>query len=239
MESSIKKNLKNSPSNYTCEHCGKEYKTETGFYKHSCKKKVRWAEREEKHIKLAFKIFVDFNNYLRKNKKDKTYDDFMDSQFYDYFKKLAIFISNGYVILYEKYYYYLFKNNINMKSWDQYIIYQTFLLDLYKIEEPYHAVERTLNYIGKWAEEREESWVDFFNNVSPSLAIDWILYGKITPWVLYCDNGYFGSKIFSRISDEQLNIISRMIDPLVWSKRIPNGEKKIMDYINMMKEQGM
>lgn len=236
---STKKNLKNLPSKFLCEHCNKEYKTESGLYRHSCKKKTRWNEKDERHIKLAFKIFVDFNNYISRSKKEKSFVDFIDSQFYDYFKNLSIFILNGYVILYEKYYNYLFKNNINMKTWDRYSTYQVFLLELYKIEQPSHAVERTLNYIGKWAEERNECWVDFFNNISPSLAIDWILYGKISPWVLYCNNGYFGMKIFSRISDEQLNIISRIIDPIVWSKRLPTGEIKIQDYINMMKEQGM
>lgn len=240
MEKSIRKNSKKLNENvFSCDHCGKEYKTENGLYKHTCKNKIRWNEKDDRDSKLAFKIFIEFNLYISRSKKEKTLDDFINSNYYDYFKKLSIFILNGYVILHEKYYNYLFKTNINMKSWNQYSIYQGFLLDLYKKEQPTHAIERTLNYIGKWSEDHNEPWVDFFNKVSPSLAIDWILYGKISPWVLYCNNGEFGMKIFSRITDEQLNIISPMIDPIVWSKRLPTGEIKIQDYVQMMKDQGM
>ena len=240
MQNNIPKSSKNLQSNeYKCDHCSKTFKTESGWLKHSCKFKKRWNDRNEQFFIKGFEIFQKFYFFHTRSKKEKTRDDFIESKYYDYFIKLSLFLSNGLVCYTDKYYYYLFKNNIKMVLWAEYDTYQKFLLDIYKTEEPHIAIERTLGYIGKWSSDLDIPWVDFFREISPGMATDWIRYGKISPWILYCNKGDFGLPLIERITDEQLNIIAKIIDPVLWQRRLALGEKKILDYIEMLKDQGM
>lgn len=240
MEKSTSRNLKKSDIDlYKCEHCGKNFKTENGLIKHLCKTKKRWLEKDELYFQKGFIIFQKFNEIVLRARKEKTRDEFISSSYYDGFINLSKFLLSSPVAFTEKYYLYLFKNNIKMNIWDQYETYRKFLLDFYKTDDPTKALERTLGFIGKWAENKEVPWTSFFKDVSPGLAIDWIKYGRISPWILYCNQGSFGISLFERISDEQLNMIAIIIDPVIWNRRLAVDEKKIMDFVEVLKEYGM
>lgn len=240
MEKSISKNSKNLKSEeFKCSHCSKVFKTETGLIKHTCKLKKRWLEKDESYFIKAFAIFQKFYDMMFKSKKSKTRDDFIASKFYDYFIRLSKFISNGLVAFTEKYYVYLFKNNVNMNLWDNHTIYETFILKYNKMEEPSYAIERSLLNIEKWSENTQIPWTNFFREVSIGLAIDWIRFGKISPWLIWCNNADFSQPLLSRMSDEQLNMIGNIINPNLWQNKVLYDEHKIMDYNKMLIDQGM
>ena len=59
-----------------------------------CEKKRRWLQKDEKRVRYGMYAFQRFYKLSAGTKKEKTYADFVDSQYYNAFVKFGSFISN-------------------------------------------------------------------------------------------------------------------------------------------------
>ena len=74
-----------------------------------------------------------------------------------------------------------------------------------------------------WAEEKSSVWNHYFLYASTNRITRDIKDGKISPWLIL--NCKTGKQALGKFSDEQLNMISDVINPTHWSlkfKRHPN-----------------
>ena len=73
---------------YTCEFCKKSFVKERTLMVHVCEKKRRSMNRDEQYVKIGF---MSFQRWYKMNgyKKEKTYEDFMQSTFYIVFTKFG------------------------------------------------------------------------------------------------------------------------------------------------------
>ena len=92
------------------------------------------------------------------------------------------------------------------------------------------AVERSIKTMMDWGEEKEAQWQDYFRYASLNRATQDIRDGKISPWlVLNCKTG---KTMMNNFNDEQLTIVSHIMDPKHWIVRF----KRLPADIEMVKE---
>ena len=86
--------LKSSSKPYVCEYCNTGYTREKTLAVHMCEQKRRHLQRNEKRVQMGFYAFNQFYKLSANAKKDKTYDDFCKSPYYNAFVKFGSFINN-------------------------------------------------------------------------------------------------------------------------------------------------
>jgi hypothetical protein len=79
---------------FVCEYCGKGYTREKTLLAHMCEKKRRHLQKDEKRVRFGHYAFQRFYKLSAGAKKEKTYEDFCNSQYYNAFVKFGSFINN-------------------------------------------------------------------------------------------------------------------------------------------------
>jgi hypothetical protein len=149
--------------------------------------------------------------------KPKTYQEFMDSSHYNAFVKFGKYMIDINAINTEAFVEFLLRAKIPIKDWDKPIVYEQYIRELNKKEPADSAFERNVLLMQQWSMDTGEEWSDFFKKVSPNLATQWIKGGRVSPWVLYAAST--SQDLFDRLSDEQLKMIERAVDPKFWSRK--------------------
>lgn len=198
--------LKNQSSNkpYKCEYCGKSYVKESTLLAHMCEKKRRALQRNEKRVQLGFYAFNRFYRLSAGAKKDKTYEEFCSSQYYNAFVKFGSFLSNVKPLYMEKYIDWVVTSGVKLDHWCKDDLYERYVLELIKKESVETALERSVQTMSEWADNNDSVWSHYFYYVSPNRFVWNIKDGKISPWlVLNCDSG---KETLNKLSDEQLEL---------------------------------
>lgn len=229
---------KNKEVLYKCDFCGKGFKKESTLIVHMCKYKSRWMiDQNEKHVKFGFYVYKRFYDLNFRLKKEKTFFDFIKSQYYNSFVRFGKYVQDRYIVYPEKFVDFLIKNAIPLKRWCDDDIYQEFLKYLLKNEPVEQAVERNLLVMEQWAKETGHDWKEFFRKVETPKATHMIMNGKISPWILYCCSE--GSILLERLSEEQINMVMDYIDPSFWDKKIKENYDDVKLIETTLKETGL
>jgi hypothetical protein len=224
------------PAANRCEFCKKTFVKESTLISHSCEMKRRWLWKDEKYIRIGLLAFQKFYQISMRIKKPKSYDDFMERQYFTSFTGFGRYLLDINAIEPEGFIEFLIREGVKLQAWKDEAWYETWVRELAKKETPQKAVERNILLMEAWARDTGEPWQDFFRKVPPSLATKWIRTGRISPWLLYTNAG---SNLFERMSDEQLLMIKDWINPLYWSDKVKR-HKSDMDFIKMvLKEAGV
>lgn len=202
---------------FKCEHCGKSFSNERTVLAHLCERKRRVFAREEKHVKLAFRLYSQFYAISYAGIK-RTIEDFETSQFYIDFVKVGKYLLQINAIQPMQFVDWLIKGGVPLSKWTKPAAYETFVRELAKRETADAAVERNLLLMQHWATTSGEEWTDFFRKVEPTLAVLWIRSGRISPWVFYCCDST--ADLLSRMTEEQLKLIEDALDPKFWEKKL-------------------
>ena len=225
---SLTQNSSNIVEKHKCEFCKKEFINEKSLINHACEKRRRWLWKDEKYVKLGFLTYKKFyKNLHTSSKKEKTFEDFMNSKYYTGFTKFGRYILDINAVDPEGFIDFVLKANIKIDDWTAEYVYETWIRELGKKESSERAVERSILLMIQWSKDTGEEWNDFFRKVNPIIATRWIKMGRISPWLLYTG---FGNALFSRMSDDQLVMVKNVIDPIFWSKKIAIN-KSDADYI--------
>jgi DNA-directed RNA polymerase subunit RPC12/RpoP len=203
--------------NYKCGYCGKEFAREKTLAVHVCEKKRRHLSRGEKHVQAALIAYQKFYQIAQRATKAKTFEEFVDSPYYNAFIKFGSFLSNANPIYPEQYIEWVIKSGVKLDHWCREEMYYVYVLDLIKKEPAEVALQRTISTMMAWADNNDSHWNHYFKYVSLNRAVYDIKDGKISPWlVLNCDSG---RTMLAKLNDEQLGIIFTVMDPEYWARR--------------------
>lgn len=224
------------PEVFKCEFCKAEFTRESVLLVHMCEKKRRWLWRDEKYIRIGFMAYQKFYELCMYSKKEKTYKDFMNSKQFNSFAKFGKYLVDINAVKPEKFVEFVIKANIKVNDWTADWVYETWVRELAKKEQPDEAVKRNILLMEQWARETGDEWYNFFRNISTTLATQWIRTGRISPWVLYTS---VGGQLIDRMTDEQLNMIKDFINPTFWKQKIAQYKDDLKYYDKILKEAGL
>ena len=222
--------MPNSEKPYKCEYCGSGYVREKTLAAHMCEKKRRALQKDEKRVRHGFYAFQRFYKLSAGAKKDKTYEDFCSSPYYNAFVKFGSFISNVKPLYPERYIDYVVTSGVKLDHWCKETMYEKYALELILKEDVVTALERSVKTMMDWAEDKSAPWNHYFHHVSLNRAVWDIKDGKISPWLIL--NCASGKEMLSKFNDEQLELVYHVINPEHWAlrfKRLPNDVQLVKD----------
>lgn len=226
--------LTKSTSKHTCEYCGKSYVKESTLLAHMCEPKRRWLQKDEKRVQLGLYAFQRFYKLSAGHKKEKTYEDFVKSSFYNAFVKFGSFVNNVRPLYPDKYIDYVVTSNVKLDHWCREEMYERYAIELIRKEGVETALERSIKTMVEWAKDNNSVYNHYFLYASTN-RITWdIKDGKISPWlVLNCSNG---KKVLSNFNDEQLSMLNAVLDPSHWALRFKRQPKDVELVNSIVKE---
>jgi len=215
--------LQSNSKPYVCEYCGSGYVREKTLAAHMCEKKRRALQKDEKRVRHGFYAFGRFYKLSAGAKKEKTYEEFCISPYYNAFVKFGSFISNVKPLYPDKYIDWVVKSGVKLDHWCKDALYEKYVLELILKEDVATALERSVKTMMEWAEENEPAaWNHYFNYISLNRAVWHIKDGKISPWLLL--NCTSGKAMLGKFNNEQLEMVFHVINPEHWAmrfKRLP------------------
>lgn len=202
---------------YVCQYCGNSYSKESTLAVHMCEQKRRHLAKNEKHVQLGYQAYIRFFQLTQKVKNQKSYEDFAKSPYYNAFVKFGSFLHNVNPLYLDRYVDYVVTSGVKLDHWCREELYYKYVIDLIKKEPAEVAIERSLLTMSDWAEKNQSQWNHYFKYASLTRAVYDIKDGKISPWLIF--NSQSGRDMLSRFNDEQLAIVSDIMDPDFWARR--------------------
>ena len=222
---------------FKCVHCNKSFMQEKTLVAHMCERKRRSLQKDEKRVQAGFMAYNRFWELTQKNKKSKTYDDFADSSYYNAFVKFGSFINNVNPIYPDKFIDYVIKSGIKLDHWCRDELYEQYLYEMIKVEPVESAIQRSLTTMMEWAEDQKAEFQHYFLYASLNRATYDIKNGMISPWIIL--NSTSGQTMIKNMNDEQLEIISSVLDVPFWLKKFKEKPADIALVKEICKEVGI
>ncbi len=212
-------------SKHTCEYCNKSYSKESTLIAHMCEPKRRWLQKDEKRVQVGLYAFQRFYILSAGNKKEKTYDEFVKSSFYNAFVKFGSFVNNVRPLYPDKYIDYVVTSSVKLDHWCREEMYEKYANELIRKEGVQTALERSIDTMVKWAKNNNSLYNHYFEHASTN-RITWdIRDGKISPWlVLNCKTG---KAALNNFNDEQLTMLSTVLEPSHWAMRFKRNPRDV------------
>ena len=217
------KSVKPLEIKHKCDFCSREFSNDKTLIAHICEKKRRWLWKDEKYATMGFRAYQMFYKVGMKYKKDKSQEDFIDSQFYTAFIKYGKYLVDINALDPMGFTEFLIRTNVKLDDWCLPRPYEIWIRELGKKEHPFKALERNILLMEQWAKETDNDWTDFFRNVSTPLATKWIKSGRISPWLLFT----VGGDLLERLSEEQLTMVRELLDTIYWGVKIREFEEEV------------
>ena len=222
---------------FVCVHCSKGFMQEKTLYAHMCENKRRALQKDEKRVQTGFLVFNRFFRLTQASKKDKTYEDFTKSPYYNAFVKFGSFINNVSPLYPDKFIDYVIKSGVKIDHWCRDELYETYLYEVIKTEPVESAVQRTIQTMMEWGDVSQAQFNHYFNYVNINRAVHDIKDGKISPWLLL--NSKSGTDMLKNFSDEQLNMIAPAFDLPYWLKKFKQVPADVALVKEICKEAGI
>jgi len=200
-----------------CTYCNKEFARERTLQVHLCEPKRRHLQKNEKWVQNAFMVFQRWEAIHYNHPKEKTYDEFCESSYYNGFVKFGRYIMHINPLYPEKYIDYVILSRIKLDHWARDDLYEAYLIHALKSEPVEAALRRSIATMMDWAQEQNAQWSDYFRLVNTPRAVQHIQQGKISPWLLLGCSA--GKKMLNLFTDEQLQMTQRFINPEFWSNK--------------------
>jgi len=199
-----------------------------------CEPKRRWLQQDEKRVQVGFYAFQRFYKLSAGHKKEKTYEDFVKSSFYNAFVKFGSFVNNVRPLYPDKYIDWVVTSNVKLDHWCREEMYEKYANELIRKEGVETALERSINTMVRWAKDKDSTYNHYFLYASTN-RITWdIKDGKISPWlVLNCTSG---KNVLNNLNDEQLGMLNNVLDPQHWALRFKRQPKDVELVKQIVKE---
>ena len=228
----------NSDKPYVCEYCSTGYTREKTLAVHMCEKKRRALQKNEKRVQLGYYAFNQFYKLSAGAKKEKTYEEFCASPYYNAFVKFGSFVSNVRPLYPEKYVDYVVTSGVKLDHWCREEMYEKYAVELIKKEGVETALERSVMTMMEWADENPPApWNHYFQRVSINRAVWHIKDGKISPWlILNCKSG---KEMLGKFNNEQLELVYHVINPEHWAVRFKRQLSDVQLVKDVAKESNL
>jgi len=202
---------------FNCVHCGKQFMKEKTLIAHLCENKRRAMQKDEKRVQTGFFVYNRFYQITQNSRKEKSYDEFCKSSFYNAFVKFGSFVNNVKPLYPEKFIDYVIKSGVKLDHWSRDELYEKYLYEMIKNEPVESAVQRSLQTMMEWGDISQAQFNHYFRYVNHNRAVHDIRNGKISPWLIL--NSKSGKEMVSMFNDEQLDLISPAFDVTFWVKK--------------------
>ena len=202
---------------HKCNHCGKSFMQEKTLVAHMCERKRRSLQRDEKRVQAGYMAFNRWWQLAQGATKQKTYDEFCDTAYYNAFVKFGSFVNNVNPIYPEKFVDYVIKSGVKLDHWCKDELYDQYLFEMLKVEPVESAVQRTLQTMMEWGDEHGANFGHYFLYASLNKAVYDIRNGNLSPWVIL--NTLSGKEMIQKMNDEQLDIIAPAFDVPFWVRK--------------------
>lgn len=222
---------------YKCVHCNKGFMQEKTLYAHMCENKRRAMQKDEKRVQAGFLVFNRFFRLTQGAKKDKTYEDFTKSPYYNAFVKFGSFINNVAPLYPDKFIDYVIKSGVKIDHWCRDELYETYLYETIKTEPVESAVQRSLQTMMEWGDHSQAQFNHYFNYVNFNRAVHDIKDGKISPWLML--NCKSGKDMLQNFNDDQLSMIAPAFDLPYWLKKFKQVPADVALVKEICKEAGI
>ena len=223
---------------YVCEYCGTGYSKEKTLAVHVCEQKRRHLQKNEKRVTLGFYAFQRFYTLSAGSRKDKTYEEFCKSPYYNAFVKFGSFVNNVRPLYPEKYVDHVVTSGVKLDHWCREEMYEKYAVEIIRKEGVETALERSIMTMMEWAEENPPApWNHYFQHVSLNRAVWHIKDGKISPWLLL--NCKSGKQLLQQLNEEQLSIIYHIMNPEHWAMRFNRQPKDVQLVKDVAKESNL
>ena len=220
-----------------CTYCSKEFTRERTLQVHMCEPKRRYLQKGEKWVQNGFMVFQRFYQIHQNNMKEKTYDDFCKSSYYNAFVKFGSFVNNVRPLYPEKYIDYVVTSGVKLDHWCREEMYERYALELILKENVETALERSVKTMMDWGDDKEARWQDYFNYASLNRVCQDIKDGKVSPWLIL--NCKTGKDMLGKMNDEQLQIVYHVMQPNHWAMRFKRGVADVELVKEIVKEAGL
>lgn len=222
---------------FNCFHCGKSFKKEKTLYAHMCENKRRAMQKDEKRVQAGYMAFNRFFKLTQGAKKDKTYEEFCKSPYYNAFVKFGSFVNNVNPLYPDKFVDFVIKSGVKLDHWCRDELYDTYLFEMIKLEPCESAIQRSLSHMMEWGDNNNANFAHYFLYVNLNRAVNDIRNGYVSPWlVLNCQSG---KDLISKLNDEQLDIIAPSFDVAYWIKKFKESKADIAMIKEVCKEAGI
>ncbi len=222
---------------FKCIHCEKSFMKDRTLISHLCERKRRILQKDEKRVQTGFYTFNKFWQLTQNNKKTKTYEEFVDSSYYNAFVKFGSYINNINPLYPDKFIEHVIKNGTKLDHWCKDSLYEKYLQDTLKTEPVESAIQRTFQTMMEWGDENNSPFIHYFNYVNLNKAVQDIINGKISCWILL--NTKTGKDMIQRMNDEQLSLISPVFDVKFWLKKFKENPADKSLVLEVCKETGL
>jgi hypothetical protein len=193
--------------------------------------------KDEIADRIAFSVWTNFLKYVSPNaKKVKTVDDFIKSPDYIGFIKFANYIIVLKPMESEKFIHWLFKMGVRMSDWQKPGTYQLFIQESSKLETAERALEKTIISMREWSEVAGEDWQDFFKKVPSATAMNMVVMGKISPWIIYSSDAV--QLLLDRMEPGQIETVTKHVDTEWWKKKLKENPQEAT-WINTTMQQAI
>ena len=130
-------------SKFSCEFCKKSFSRERTLVSHLCEKKQRWLNKDHPGNRIGFQCWVQFySKHSTSKTKNKTHEEFIYSPYYIAFVKFGSYCVDAKVINIPRYVDWLLKEQIKLDDWTSDRVYNRFLCEYLRIEDPFDAIYR-------------------------------------------------------------------------------------------------
>jgi hypothetical protein len=233
----LRKKMQPLDKPYVCPYCKTGYTKEKTLAVHMCEKKRRALQKDEKRVQLGYLTFNRFYKLCQKAKENKTYDQFCESPYYNAFVRFGSFINNVRPLYPEKYIDYVVTSGVKLDHWCREELYEKYALELILREDVTTALERSVKNMMDWGDDKGARWQDYFNYASLNRVTQDIRDGKVSPWlILNCKSG---RSMMTKMNDEQLEIVSRVMNPNHWAIRFKRHVADVEIVKEIVKESGL
>ena len=127
-----------------------------------CEKKRRHLQKNEKHVQLGYYASPRFYKLSAGTKTDKTYVQFCDSPYYNAFVKFGSWLNNVKPLYTERYIDWVVTSGVKLDHWCRDELYEKYVNEFVLKESMETAVERTIETMMAWGDEKEAPWNDYF-----------------------------------------------------------------------------
>jgi hypothetical protein len=220
-----------------CIHCHKKFMASRTLFSHMCERKRRALQKDEKRVQAGYLAFNRFWQLTQNAKKQKSYDNFADSSYYNAFVKFGSFINNVNPLYPDKFVDFVIKSGVKLDHWCRDELYEQYLFEILKVEPVESAVQRTLQTMMEWGDDHNANYAHYFDYVSLSKAVHDILNGRISCWVIL--NSSSGKTMISKMSDEQLEMIAPAFEIKQWLKKFKEAPADVALVREICKETGI
>lgn len=224
---------------HTCEFCKRLFHDEKNLINHSCEKKRRYFRKDDPHARLGFIAWSRFYEltYTGGGKKKSDYKEFINSRYYNAFIKFGKHLVDLNAVEPAKFIDFVIKNNLPIDKWTHDFVYEQYIRELTKKENPEQACERMILLMQQWSMQTGEPWQDFFRKINTNLAVQWTRAGRISPWLLY--NVDSALDLIDRCSLEQQDMIKEFAPVAQWKVKFIKNKESIEWIKKTMRDAGV